>query len=336
MQEHGIPLICRIEPVRKLVIDLESAHDCLKLSWFRGPGHKVIAGAFSDGSFALWDISSNYSLNIGNEGLLYPYEKITRGHFSSINSLDLADKGMEDDPEYPGELVTGSSDRTCAIWDLENLNGNKPIQSVKRGFVNDVSWMRHHPGQAIVAFDDVFLQSHTHSVVFEFRDGSNRMHPIIAQNSPIISQSCNPWFNVVMSASSGGELLIFIAPNLDKALEHDKDLKKRRAYLYRTEVEKDPYTHRVNRLRFVDNCPKIKDAPLEELKKAWIPELMTMEDISSDPISNLYVVKQNTNPHALGWVFSGGQAGLGRIQRVPILMTNEVEKAVAKVQKQNI
>lgn len=333
------PVFVRTRPSLSLVSQSNSrgpARHCLKLSWSRRVNHRVIAGAFSDGSFALWDILSEEDDLARDGNRLYPYKMVAKAHASSINGIDLADASASDDSDLPSELVTGSSDRVCSVWSLDDASSSslsRPRQSVKRGLVTDVSWLRHHPAQVAVSFDDVFLQSHTHSVVFEFSDGCTRTHPIIAQNAAVWSQSYNPWLNVLLAATATGELIVFMGPQVERALEHDKETKKRRAYVYRTEVQEEEGEEESASLCFVDMVADVQNAPLSELKRAWYPEQMALEDLTRSRVASIHRVAQNTNPHTLGWVFSGGQAGIGRVQALPACTSNQVRKALAAVEK---
>ena len=347
------PIFCRVKPVRTLKLEMESETDsrCLKISWFRGANHRVIAGSYSSGELACWDILTPDTSLLRDGSHILPYQCIT-AHESSVTGLEFGIRGSPVNPDFPAEVATGSSDRTCSIWNLENPD--RPLQRIRRGFVSDLSWLPHHHGHVALSFDDVFLQSHTHSLIFDFSSDKVQTHPVIAQNSAIFSQSYNPWLNVLLVTTAAGELIVFVAPPIDKALEYDKETKKRRTYVYRTEAhinkehkeveegersldntspEADLCYSSVNEtaFRFVDMPTEVTDAPLDEIKRSWIPELMDMEDLTKYPIVALNQVCHNTNLHALGWIFSGGQAGIGRIQNVRSLRTPAINKAIKAI-----
>jgi WD40 repeat protein len=210
--------------------------ECLKVCWYRGRGHRVIAASFSNGSVALWDLQQPEDSLQRDGDVLFPYTTIN-AHFSSVTGLDLGDKSCVGDTEFPAKLATGSSDRFCHIWDLDSRTSTTlPSQSIKKGHVSDVSFVKHSPGggHAAISFDDVFLQSHTQTVVFESGDdGCVKTHPIVAQNSAVLSHSYNPWLSVLVLGTAGGEVLAYIAPPIGKALEHDKDSNRRRTLIYR-------------------------------------------------------------------------------------------------------
>ena len=112
---------------------------CLSISWFKSLGHRVIAGAYSDGNISIWDIDTK-SVLLKTKGnahigpIIYPY-MFFRAHLTGVKiSLDFgteslndasksADKLKTNDNEdflFPRYLATGSSDRVFAIWDLSD------------------------------------------------------------------------------------------------------------------------------------------------------------------------------------------------------------------------
>ena len=132
---------------------------CLSLSWFRGDGHRVVAGAYADGNVAIWNLETKSvllrtqpSVNIGIK--LYPY-MFFRAHLTGVKiSLDFGtesletlndDSGMEDDTDedrfFPRYLVTGSSDRVFAVWDLADgvtagsMGSIVPIRQFRRHLI---------------------------------------------------------------------------------------------------------------------------------------------------------------------------------------------------------
>ena len=113
---------------------------CLSLSWFKGRGHRVIAGAYADGNIAIWDLETKSMLlrtqpNPNEGAMIYPYLYF-RAHLTGVKiSLDLGTEalkeGLEDEDMFvddaddgdescffPRYLATGASDRVFAVWDL--------------------------------------------------------------------------------------------------------------------------------------------------------------------------------------------------------------------------
>ena len=112
---------------------------CLSISWFKSLGHRVIAGAYSDGNISIWDIETK-SILLKTQGnahmgpVIYPY-MFFRAHLTGVKiSLDLGTESLNDaaksvdklktsdneDCFFPRYLATGSSDRVFAIWDLSD------------------------------------------------------------------------------------------------------------------------------------------------------------------------------------------------------------------------
>ena len=330
VRDQDEPLFAQVAP--KLSLKTRGAEDadpfqCLALAWYRGRGHRVIAAGYSDGSFAVFDIQTPRANILQRENdTIFPYIHV-QGHTSSVTCLDIGvDSSVVEQSEFPSRLVTGSSDRVCAVWDL--ARPHIPVQSVKRGFITDATWLDHYPGSVLLSFDDVFLQSHTQSLIFEFSLGRSRTAPIMAHNSGVWRQSYNPWINSMVTATCGGEVVLFVAPTLGKALEHDKDSNRRRICLFKTEeVERESGKGRM--LRFVDvPTENFKSLTQLEQRNARNIELMSMEDITKAPLTSVNRVCQNVDLENLGLIFSGGQSGLGRIHHIKSVNNAQVKNAV--------
>ncbi|KAJ4444801.1 hypothetical protein ANN_06598 [Periplaneta americana] len=75
--------ILKTEAMCTLVLDdsntclLENSNwQCTRLSWYKGKGHRIIAGAFTNGMVALWDLASESPLlckKTGKSYTMYPY-----------------------------------------------------------------------------------------------------------------------------------------------------------------------------------------------------------------------------------------------------------------------
>ncbi len=225
------------QPLLCLQVPQDSRAECMKLSWYRGTGHRVIAASFANGLVALWDLNQDEDSLMRDDLYLYPYISF-RAHHSSVTAIDLDEKASDQHPEFPAHLATGSDDRHTRIWDLEAVGGVPAVlQSVRRGLVSDVSFVRNYPGYGhlAISFDDVYLQSHTQTVVYEFSDGrtGGKTHPIVAHNSAVWSHSYNPWLSVLAIGTAAGELIAYVSPPFGKAIEYDKENIRRRAFIYR-------------------------------------------------------------------------------------------------------
>ncbi len=321
------PFICSVNPSLTLrTAPGPSNLHCLAISWYRGPGHRVIAGSFSDGSFALWDLLQPEDSLQRDGQTLFPYRHVL-AHTSSATSIDLYDRALGCSPAdqgcaFPAACVTGSSDRYISLWDLSSPEAFPRVQTAKRGFISTVACSRHVPAQAAVSFDDVFLQSHTQTLQVNFVGSSNcssdvRSYPVMAHNSPVWSQAISPWLNTMVTATAAGELVLYVPPSVNRPMEHDKDTSRRRVFLFRTERIKDEDLY-----AFVDSpLDDFSRLPLEEQKLPRNTESMSMEDLE-DPSDSLalYRVAHSADRFSAGFVFTGGQLGIGRVLDIRALV----------------
>ena len=133
---------------------------CLSLSWYKGKGHRVLGGAYADGNIALWDIQTKSILlksqcNTTAGTIIYPY-MFFRAHLTGVKiSLDFGTESLGDALEmqcispnatnedcfYPRYLVSGSSDRVFAVWDLSDgvtagsMGSIVPIRQFRRHLI---------------------------------------------------------------------------------------------------------------------------------------------------------------------------------------------------------
>ena len=335
--------IALVNPVQTLQVPevREDVHSqCLSLAWYRGVKHRVVAAGFSDGRVALWDL-----LKINENG--FPY-RVIHAHHQPVMAVDLSPDGFEDsDFEYPNRLVTGSTDRTISVWDLER-DLRFPMHSFKKGRVSDVAWMDHYPSQVAVAYDDVFLQGHTQCTIVDFEKEHLRTGSIITQNSAVWSMSYNPWANSLAVVNSSGEAVLFVANDGIKMNEHDKDSNRRRCYLFRSELDKKEDTSEESNalknfeetskgatIRFTD-YPDHTKVTMEELKRVRTADKMAIEKLDEYPLLSMNKVCQNTNLTSMGQIFCGGNSGIGRIVKTQGILTNEVKTKIKKLQKNTV
>ena len=305
------------------------AGQCLALSWHRGLGHRHLAASFSSGLVCVWDLASQSRLLRLSPTALLPHTSWT-AHSGSVTGVSLCHETQE----LARHLVTGGTDRCYRFWDLRDTS--VPLQEVKRGLVSGVSWL---PGwaAAAVSYDDVYLQSHTQTLVAETGFYSNRSQPIIAQNSGVWAVDTSPWAGAVAVGTAAGELIVFVLPPSDRSMEHDKNVCQRRSYVYRTELEvedkgEDSREYGAVResatLRFLD-LPR--DCPVEETRRVRCAERMDQEDLSCYPLAGVTRVAWNPNLGSHLELASGGQAGLVRLHSLDI-DTQELGMAVREAE----
>ena len=301
---------CSLEPNLILKVNSESASEVLDLDWFRGSSHKVIAGGFYDGTVALWDISSQGLHRSGSE--LMPYLQF-RAHSSSVTALCLTDDSSPPDGRHPITLYTGSSDRFICSWDLTRTDSG-PVQRVKRGFVKGIRSVPNVQGRILVSFDDVFLLTNTRTIVLDMTK-EGKSNGVVCQNSAVWNMSYNVWLNTAAVCTSAGEVVLYVADRVDKSLENDKVLNKRRILLYRTEVDAE------GRFAFADSTFSEEDQI-----KAKVPENMLIEDMVDNKRRSVRTVEFHPDPDRVGVIFAGGENGIGRIMRVKNLINQNIKK----------
>ena len=316
-------------PGLNLVCAGEEPGQCLGLSWYRGPGHQYLASCHASGLVSLWHLTSRSAL-LRDGDSLGPVQTWL-AHHGSVTGVSLCPGGSE----RPSYLITGGTDRCYKFWDLRDTS--IPIQEVKRGLVSDVKWISGWSG-AGVCFDDVYLQSHTQSLLAETGYCNTKSHPVISQNSSVAGMSLSQWLGTMAVCTSAGELIIFVMPSLDRSLEHDKNLGQRRSYVFRTEVvrshppeaeSRDYEATRTNsRLVYHDMALHQKKKGVcspEEVRRVRVAEHMDTEDFTMFPIAGLTSLAWNNSPGHQTVLASGGQAGLVRIHDLRALRTSDIE-----------
>ena len=320
-------------PGLSLLCPGEEPGQCLSLSWYRGPGHQYLASSHASGLVSLWHLTSTSTLL--RQGASLGPVQTWLAHHGSVTGVSLC-PGAEEEPRY---LVTGGTDRNYKFWDLRDTS--VPIQEVKRGMVSDVKWISGWSG-AGVSFDDVYLQSHTQSLLAETGYHSTKSHPVVSQNSSVTGMALSHWLGSMAVCTAAGEMILFVMPSMDRSLEHDKNLGQRRAYVFRTElvwgeqVEAElsrDYSATVRNARLVyhDNAlhqNKKAVCSSDEVRRVRVAELMDTEDLTMFPICSLTSLAWNNSPGHQTLLASGGQAGLVRVHDLRALRTAEIEKVL--------
>ena len=306
------------------------AGQCLALSWYRGPGHGYLASCHASGLVNLWHVATTSALLRPSPGTLLPVQTWL-AHHGSVTGVSLC-PGTEPHPAY---AVTGGTDRCYKFWDLRDTS--VPIQEVKRGMVSDVKWISGWSG-AGVAYDDVYLQGHTQSLLAETGYYSTRSHPVISQDSSVTRMTLSQWLGCMAVCTSAGELIIFVMPSLDRSLEHDKNLAQRRCYVYRTEVvpslspppdhaDRRQYETAAAGSRLVYHDTDLRPAA-EDVRRVRVADLMDSEDLTSFPLAGLTSVAWNNGLSHLRLLASGGQAGIVRVHDLKALNTASIQQVM--------
>ncbi|XP_021918407.1 uncharacterized protein LOC110829207 isoform X4 [Zootermopsis nevadensis] len=230
------PPIFKVEPVRTLVLDdrqtcllADSEWQCTRLSWYKGKGHRIIAGSFTNGMVAVWDMSTESPLLIKRTGkscTMYPYHSF-QAHIGVVSAIALI---PQDDGRY---LMTGSFDRSTKYWDLEDTSA--PITVKKRGSVTDGVWLTHWVS-AVNSFDDSYSLGHANGTLNPVRNFGFTSYPLLAQNSVAWGLSTCDWVNAVAQSTLAGELTVIFSHQLLIAVDTEKGMKDKRMIISYTEV----------------------------------------------------------------------------------------------------
>ena len=305
---------------------------CVAVSWYRGPGHEYLAASFVSGMVAVWHLTTRSPLLRQETSVVLPVQTWL-AHHGNAGGVSLC-PGREPEPRY---LVTGGSDRCYRFWDLRDTS--VPLQEQKKGLVSDVAWVSSWTG-AGVSYDDVYLQSHTQSLLAEAGYHGTRSQPVISQNSCVTSLAMSQWLASMAVVTSAGELIIFVMPTLDKSLEHDKNLAQRRCYVYRTEMVTDPaapdlreYSDASHHCNLVYHDSGIHLAnkftcPSDEVRRVRSSDGFSMaaEDLTKYPMAGLTSVSWNNNPGYHNMLASAGHAGIVRVHSIAALNTPSIKQ----------
>eukprot|EP00096_Caligus_rogercresseyi_P009075 TRINITY_DN3019_c0_g2_i1.p1 TRINITY_DN3019_c0_g2~~TRINITY_DN3019_c0_g2_i1.p1 ORF type:complete len:1775 (-),score=542.44 TRINITY_DN3019_c0_g2_i1:177-5501(-) len=312
--QHTPELILR--PLR------ESFGQCLKLSWYNGRGHRVLGAAYSSGKVALYDMASE-SFLLRRGSLVHPY-KVIQAHTSAVNGIDLHGRGA-----FPSYLATGSFDRHYSITDLSEPH--VPLVNAKKGLISDLHFFRSFPdGFVSISHDDVYLQSHTQTILSEPGLTRPRTQPILCHNSAIKNESPSFWLGGLGVGTSAGELIVFVSPSSSTCLETDKFTTRRRTLVFRSEISlKDPSTNSIDyaectknlkELTYVNmNLEEFIRNPVSELDATRTAERLSLEDITNYPLAAVNRLSFNPNLRACSLLLSGSQNGIGRVHNLVAL-----------------
>jgi general transcription factor 3C polypeptide 2 len=320
------------EPVLSLQCGGAGPGQALGLSWHRGPGHRHLAACFASGLVAVWDLATTSRLLRPSPAALLPHHAWA-AHTGSATGVSL----RPDQEELPRYLVTGGSDRHYRCWDLRDTS--VPIQEVKRGLVTGVSWL---PGWAAasVCYDEVYLQSHTQTLLAEMGCSSTGSQPIISQNSGVWGLDTSHWAAAVAVGTAAGELIVFVVPPSDRSMEHDKNVSQRRTYVYRTELELEPAGEEQEYREEQKEYDAVRGATIrfrdlaagqsEETRRVRCAEKMDTEELTCYPLAAVTRVAWNQNLGSHLRLASGGQAGLVRLLNLRQLDTAPFRKAITE------
>ncbi|XP_068243490.1 uncharacterized protein [Palaemon carinicauda] len=345
---HGPLKIFKVRP--KLTLRPSSLTNgnaqCLKVDWFRGKGHRYIAGAYSTGYVCIWDVCTSSPLlrSTDHEGdVLYPINTFLahNGVCSTVSFCPTT---------YGRNLLSGGNDRTYKFWDLENTN--MPLSIIRKGLVTDSYWISHWGG-CFISFDDVYGLSNTNTCFKE--NGFYGIHSrnVLSSNSPVWTISGSEWMNTLIQGDSAGEVVITIQQQLFKNYENEKVPSKRKVPLLAVKMEnllsektrvKFPKKNKKGSLSsqseedglsstvhldlprtYSETCDgfgvvfaekdyrNFSNIPEDQLMECKRSERMEPGPLGCYPLMSATSVSWNNNFTTNSWVFIGTQSGLCRL-----------------------
>ena len=326
----------------------DQADHCLRLSWYRGIDHRVLAGAFmvrtkqnkkfvktkcydffyqlQDGSIALWDLmTTSPLLKCDNE--IYPKDLIKSHLRSEVVVVSLSENSEDSWPEY---MMTGASDRNLHLWKLSGPQGPVIIKDVIANAVTDITWFSHYTGAYGVAFDDVHVQI-TNSYAYDVP--SMESHTILAHNSTQLCMAYSPLNNVVLTSSSAGEIMMYVGYTERSLARIRNGKRKARTLIYKSTLQNNlndleyfpSYQGLVQedqglQVQCLDRDFKdVLDQSPEEVKMVKDRDCMSVEEVRKYPLLMINRINCSPNVGTKGWIFTGSQAGLGRLLMLPQL-----------------
>lgn len=328
------------KPVKVLQVDSEIVNSqCLCLAWYKGKGHHLIAGGFSNGMVAVWRIDTTTQLFQDSPTFL-PI-KFFPAHTRAVNCIDFI---AQKDVRY---IMTTSYDCSLSFWDLDNFES--PIWTNKlRGFAVSAQWITHW-FTAVCTFDEAYSLLSNTSLISP-RNFSFQPTPFICHNSVCWTTSFNDWVNAVVQCTLAGELMIAY-PRHVVALDNDRVFRKYRFPLTYSEVVRIDGKEDTLNLDQVKKQTKqdeshlnmetkslgrpgtykeiektghgllINDFPFDDFTKLpqeslkWLRNFEELRCVPPDlyPLTSINRVSWNPNINSYYWMAEGRQCGLLRI-----------------------
>ncbi|KFO71755.1 General transcription factor 3C polypeptide 2, partial [Cuculus canorus] len=300
---------------------------CFSLSWMPSKPHHHLAAGFYDGTVAIWNLLSKSLLQCVHQ----PDGSIKLYPFQCFLAHDHAVRSMEWCKANSNFLVTAGSDRKIKFWDLRRLY--EPINSIKRFLSTEVAWLLPYNG-VTVAHDNCYASYGLCGI--HYIDAGYlgfKAYFVAPRKGTVWSISGSDWLNTVAAGDITGELVAAVLPDLAINPLNVKRSSDRRFPVYKADLlpcSPDgaegtepvlPRTRRYNEmvaksyLRFQDtdlrsfqNFPSRE--PMRRMHKQEVKAELSLDRLQ---LEALHKVRFSPNLDSLGWLVSGGQAGIVRV-----------------------
>ncbi len=321
-----------LEPSLTLKRTLSKLNSCLKLSWYRGKGHRVIAGAFADGTVSIWDLSSKSPLLTSDRGCLTPLHTLNCHPSTFKFGLTLSENDGQIWPQY---LLTGSSDKKLCLWDLCHPKGPTLKLEQPASSITEMVYVSHYDYDTFaLGFDDYGNISVNRVMLYDTQEWNERGIGVTQHNSSVLAMDFSPFLNVLFSASAAGEVLVYVGEEDRKSIQKLKNSKTnttRRAFVYRSslnsgfnELENVPTYAELTKkedltIEYTDTCGKLM--ALSDRDKNLLKEKdgLPPEDQRKYPLLSVSHVRISPNIHSKAWIFTAAQSGIARLLYMPEL-----------------
>ena len=259
---------------------------------------------------------------------IYPRDLIKAHQSSEVVVVSLSEDSGE---SWPSKMMTGGWDRKLYLWDLSHAQGPVVIKEDFTNAVNDVTWLSHYTGTYGVAFDDIYSQI-TNSYAYDVPTLESAT--ILAHCSSTSCMVYSPLNNVVLTSSSAGEIMMFVGyaerniarirngkrfnrtliykSTLENSIVKDVDYYPN----YQELVQADPGLQVHCQDRDLTDVLNISD---KEMKMVKDRDCMSIEEVRKYPLLMINRINCSPNVGTKGWIFTGSQAGLGRLLLLPQL-----------------
>jgi WD40 repeat protein len=305
--------------------------ECLKLSWYRGKGHRVLAASFADGYVALWDLDSQSPLLRSDPGCLMPIHYFRAHSRHHRTTLTLSEDSNE---IWPKRLVTGSTDRKVIVWDLTRFSGPNIVKESTSLAIQDLTWMSHYEPETVTAiYDDIYLWNNTRATMLDLEELSNTRgkYTFLLHNSVAWGQAYSPMLNVFIAGTSSGDVIFHVGyeDRLAKKVTRSKAPLKR-GFLYRSEMNSNYHdieylkTYKQLREHYKDLKVNLIDQDMRDLgnlskedrDRLKIPGVMAQEDVRKYPLLKVNRIDFSPQMSSRAWIFTGAQSGLARLMHI--------------------
>ncbi|NWH71626.1 TF3C2 factor, partial [Piaya cayana] len=326
-------IICKVQSIATLQVgsiqagNVSECGQCFSLSWMPSKPHHHLAAGFYDGTVAIWNLLSKSLLQCVHQ----PDDSIKLYPFQCFLAHDHAVRSMEWCKANSNFLVTAGSDRKIKFWDLRRLY--EPINSIKRFLSTEVAWLLPYNG-VTVAHDNCYASYGLCGI--HYIDAGYlgyKAYFVAPRKGTVWSISGSDWLNTVAAGDITGELVAAVLPDLAINPLNVKRSSDRRFPVYKADLlpcspdgpeGAEPVLPRTRRysemvaksyLRFQDtDLRSFRNLPSREpMRRMHTQEVKAELSLDRLQLEALHKVRFSPNLDSLGWLVSGGQAGIVRV-----------------------